>query len=325
MLERVVTTIPSRPAFPRIQRVGVYCRVSSRHDTQLESLGSQISSLCEYVICHGGWKLARLYVDVYTGSKAEQRDQLQRMLSDCQHGMLDIIVVRNVSRLSRDVVETLGITRKLKSLGIEVIFRDDNISSMDEQGELVLTLIASIAQEDNQSRRLNIRWGRQRSAENGTSELYRKKCYGYRTTETGTLEILDSEAMVVRLIFNSYLKGSSVQKICHELESLGFSSPSGKKRWCHHTVEKMLVNEKYYGAVCIGKTYRSDDVAGKLKENNGERNLVWWFDHHEPIISKEMYAQVETERSRRTNMELDENGVKRRKSTRYCSSKTGLL
>lgn len=325
MPERVVITIPSRHVFPRLQRVGVYCRVSSRHDAQLESLGSQISSVCEYVMCHGGWTLAGLYVDVYTGTKSDQRDQLQRMLSDCKHGKLDIIVVRNVSRLSRNVVETLEITRKLKSLGIEVIFRDDNISSMDKQGELVLTLIASISQEDNQSRRLNIRWGRQRSAENGTSELYRKKCYGYRTTKTGTLEILESEATVVRIIFNSYLCGSGVQKICHQLESLGFSSPSGKKHWCHHTIEKMLVNEKYYGAVCIGKTYRSDDVSAKQKENNGERDLLWWFDHHEPIISKEMYAQVEAEKSRRSNIELDENGVKRRKSTRYCSPKTDLL
>ena len=193
---------------------------------------------------------------------------------------------------------------------------------MDKQGELVLTLLASIAQEDNQSRRLNIRWGRQRSAENGTSELYRKQCYGYRTTETGTLEIHDAEAKVVRIIFSSYLNGSSVHKICRQLESLGISSPSGKKQWYHHTIEKMLVNEKYYGAVCIGKTYQSDDVASKLKVNNGERDLVWWFDHHEPIISKEMFVQVASERSRRSNIELDENGAKRRKSIRYCSPKT---
>ena len=321
MPERAVITIPSRPVFPRLQHVGVYCRVSSRHDAQLESLGSQISSMCEYVIRHGGWTLAGLYVDVYTGAKSDKRDQLQRMLSDSQQNKLDVIVVRNVSRLSRNVVETLEITRKLKALGIEVIFRDDNISSMDQQGELVLTLIASIAQEDNQSRRLNIRWGRQRSAENGTSELYRKKCYGY-TTETGILEIHKSEAEVVRIIFSSYLNGSSVHKICRQLESLGISSPGGKKHWCHHTIEKILINEKYYGAVCIGKTFRSDDVTAKLKVNNGERNLVWWFDHHEPIISKEMFTQIAAERSRRSNIELDENGAKRRKSVRYCSPKT---
>ena len=322
MPERAIITIPPRPVLPRLQRAGVYCRVSNRHDAQLESLGSQISSMCEYVIRHAGWTLAGLYVDVYTGAKSDKRDQLQRMLSDCQHGMLDIVVVRNVSRLSRNVLEMLEITRKLKSLGIEVFFRDDNISSMDKQGELVLTLLASIAQEDNQSRRLNIRWGRQRSAENGTSELYRKQCYVYRTIETGTLEIHESEAEVVRSIFSSYLNGSSVHKICRQLESLDIPSLSGKKQWYHHTIEKMLVNEKYYGAVCIGKTYQSDDVASKLKVNNGERDLVWWFDHHEPIISKEMFAQVASERSRRSNIELDENGAKRRKSIRYCSPKT---
>lgn len=272
---------------------------------------------------HGGWTLAGLYADVHTGARSDLRDQLQRMLADCQNGMLDIVVVRTVSRLSRDIAETLTITRKLRALGIEVIFRDDGISSMDKQGELVLTLLAAVAQEDNQSRRFNIRWGCQRCIENGASELYRRKCYGYRTTETGALEILEAEASVVRMIYASYLNGSSVHLICSQLESLGVLSPSGRKQWCHHTVEKMLENEKYYGAVCIGKTYHSSDVAAKRKENKGEHDLIWRFDHHEPIILKEAYALVAEEKARRSNVELDENGVQKRKSTRYSSRRMG--
>ena len=108
------------------------------------------------------------------------------------------------------------------------------------------------------------------------------------------------------------------------MESLGIRSPSGQTNRCWQTVEKMLENEKYYGAICIGKTYRSDDVAAKRKDNKGEPELIWWFDHHETVVSKEIFAQVSEEKARRSNIEYDENGVRRRKSTRYTSPKAVL-
>lgn len=148
-------------------------------DEQLRSIGGQPKYLIDMVIRHSGWIYQGVFIDICTGSRADKRTELQRMLTECRVGLIDMVLVRTVSRLGRNTLDTLNIIRELKDLGIEVLFADDRISTMAVEGELLLTLLAAFAQEDNRNRRMNVLWGVQKCLKDGTSVLYKRKCYGY--------------------------------------------------------------------------------------------------------------------------------------------------
>ena len=167
---------------------------------------------------------------------------------------------------------------------------------------------------------MNIKWGMQKKVHDGSSVLFKKKCYGFSVDDNGELVINEREARVVRWIFQSYLNGNSLLAIQRQLEEAGVQSPSSKKKWGFKSIDGILRNEKYYGAVCIYKTYMSDAVIPKRIINDGDRELVWWLDHHEPIISKQVFVDAMEERERRSNYEVDENGKKKRRSRRFTST-----
>lgn len=311
---------PVRQQPERIKRVAIYCRVSSRIDEQIRSVGAQAKYLIDIAVRHKGWSYEGVYIDICSGSKAENRTELQRMLNHGRLHLIDIILVRTVSRLGRNTLDTLQIAREMVNNGVEIIFVDENISTATADGDLMLTLMAGFAQADNQSRRMNIKWGMQKKVNDGSSVLFKKKCYGFSVDDKGELVIYEPEARVVRWIFQSYLNGNSLLAIQRQLEEAGVQSPSGKKKWGFKSIDGILRNEKYYGAVCIYKTYMSDAVIPQRIINSGDRELVWWVDHHEPIVSKQMLVDVMEERERRSNYEVDENGVKKRRNRRFSST-----
>ena len=315
-----ITRTPVRQRPEQIKRVAVYCRVSSRIDVQIRSVGAQAKYLIDIAVRHKGWSYEGVYIDICSGAKAENRTELQRMLDHGRLHLIDIILVRTVSRLGRNTLDTLQIAREMMDNGIEIIFVDENISTATTDGELMLTLMACFAQTDNQSRRMNIKWGMQKKVNDGTSVLFKKKCYGFSVDDKGELVINEPEARVVRWIFQSYLSGNSLLAMQRQLLEAGVQSPSGKKKWGFKSIDGILRNEKYYGAVCINKTYMSDAVVPKRIINDGDRELIWWVDHHEPIVSKQMFADAMEERERRSNYEVDENGVRKRRSKRFTST-----
>ena len=184
----------------------------------------------------------------------------------------------------------------------------------------MISLYCGVAEGENKSHSENVRWGLKRHAENGTSKLYNKPCYGYRQNDDGDLEIVEDEAAVVRRVYAMYLSGLSIVKIKAALEADNIPSPTGKEQWSKHTLEFMLTNTKYYGTSVIFKTH-TPEYKAKRKANDGEVARYAAEGNNEPIIPEKIFSQVQEERTRRSNIEIGEDGLKKRKSTKYSAKK----
>ncbi|MGX9933636.1 recombinase family protein [Virgibacillus salarius] len=301
---RNVHFIPPRPV-QREKRVGIYCRVSSNSLEQLNSLTNQVSALTRLTASTPNWFLVDTYIDIASGKTGLKRKEFMRMLEDCQLKNLEIIITKNISRFGRDTVEVLESLNKLREYGVRVIFEQEGLDTADTDSELMISIIESIAQAENESRSDNIRWGYKRHAAQGTSKLYNRKCYGYENDEDGLLIIKNEEAKNVRLIFDLYLRGLSIIGIKRELEKLGIKTPTGKEKWSKRTIDVMLSNEKYIGVVRLLN-------AGENQEHYVSE------DNHPAIISKEQFEAVQMEKKNRSNIVKTEDGVKR-KSKKYSS------
>ena len=318
MSERKVTTIPVIPKLEHLRKVGVYCRVSSVQIDQLHSMSAQAFHLTKTVLNSARWRLIDIYLDFHSGLD-DNRPEWQRLINDCKEGVIDTILTKSVSRFGRNTAETISLLRELKAIGVRIIFQNEEIDTSKYESEFLITLIEAYAQEESYNRSENILWGLEKGMKDGTSQLYNRKCFGYQKNENGDLEICPEEAKIVRLIFELYLQGSSILSIIKELESKEILTPSGKKKWCNQTVVKILTNEKYMGNVLLKKTYTDGFPNRKRKKNSGEKHQYLTEQIHPEIISKEIFNAVQEERQKRSNIVIDENGVKKRASKRYCS------
>lgn len=320
--ERVVTKVHLPYMFPPVfRKVGIYCRVSTNLQEQLHSMATQVSFFVKMTSSRYEWNLVDTYLDFHTGSTQAGRLEFLRMLDDCRNKKIDLILTKNVSRFGRNTEEALIALRELKDLGVEVIFQDDNLDTGRMDSELMLSIISAYAEQENTSRRDNQMWSMKKRLEDGSSEIYKRTCYGYISGEKGELRIDPGKAMVVQNIFKWYLDGYSVIGIIKELEQSFTLSPSGKDKWSKHTIEKILRNEKYVGTVTAMKTIT---VQHKRKKNEGEENKYVIENNHPPIITREIFDAVQEEISRRSNIEVDENGQRTRKKNKY-SSKNMLI
>lgn len=297
------------------KRVAIYCRVSTTRGSQEESLDSQKKGLKKIINDNPSWILFKVYTDTESG-KNIYRSGFQEMIFDSYENYFDIILVKSISRFSRNTVDLIDTVNKLRCLGIEVIFNQENISSKDRDSDLVMALSASLAQSESESLSLAIKWGLKRGFESGESKLYTRKCFGYNKSETGELVIDVEQAEVVRRIFDLYLSGYSIDMIIKELAINSIKSPKGKDKWSKRTIQKFLTNEKYIGNVMLGKTYTGTFSNNKQKVNKGEWEKFIIQDAHEPIISISIFEKVQEEIKRRSNIE-GVNGKTRRKSTHY--------
>lgn len=298
--------IPPKPQ-KRDKRIGIYCRVSTNSLEQLQSLAAQVSHLTKITAATPRWLLADVYIDISSSKTGSSRKEFNRMLDDCTSHKLDIIFTKSISRFGRDTVETMEALSKLKSAGVRVIFEQEELDTANTDSDLMISIIESFAQAENESRSENIKWGIKQGAASGTSKLYDRKCYGYKHNEDGKLIIDEETAENVKIIFDLYLRGQSVLGIIKELEKRKISSPTGKEKWCKRTIDVMLSNEKYTGDVRLLKTGKSE-IHYLATDNNPA------------IISKEVFEAVQIEKRRRSNVEKDENGVKR-KSEKYSSKR----
>ena len=302
----IVHLIPTKP-IEREMRVGIYARVSSNSTEQLNSLISQVSALTRLTATATQWLLVDTYIDIATSKTGSSRKGFTRMLEDCHSKNIDIVLTKSISRFGRDTVEVLDALKQFKALNVRVIFEQESLDTADAGDELMISIIASIAQAENESRSDNIKWGIKQRAAQGTSKLYDRKCYGYENDKNGSLIINDLVAKNVQLIFNLYLRGESIVGIISELEKLGIKSPTGKDKWSKRTIDVMLSNEKYIGTVRL--------------LNSGKYEFEYVSTDNNPaIITDAQFKLVQNEKLRRSNVVRGRNG-NRRKDTKYSSKK----
>lgn len=302
----IVHYIPLIPK--REKNVGIYCRVSTNSMEQLQSLTAQVSHLTRLTASMPQWVLSDIYIDIATSKTGSSRKEFHRMLEDCQSLKRDIVITKNISRFGRDTVEILDALNQLRTLGVRVIFEQEELDTANTDSDLMISVIEALAQAENESRSENIKWGIKQRAAAGTSKLYDRKCYGYKHDADGKLVIDEEKAENVKLIFDLYLSGQSVLGIIKELEKRKILSPTGKKKWCKRTIDVMLSNEKYTGNVRLLKDGKSD-VQYLASDNNPA------------IISKENFEAVQIEKGERSNVMRDENGTVKRKGFKYSSKK----
>lgn len=285
--------------------VGIYARVSTSYKAQMDSLSAQVSGLTRLAAAHRIWFVADVFIDVASAKTGSKRSEFNRMINDCEHGNLDIILTKSLSYFERDAKEGLEAIRRIRAAGKRIIFKKDKIDTETVKDELLISIIEACDQAENDWRSENIRLGLKYRAEDGTSGLYNRACYGYKKDKNEML-IIDEEARVVRRIYDWYLEGYSIGGIIDKLEEKKIKTSKGKERWSKRAIESTLTREKYTGDVAIA-------------DSGGLENRYLYKQHHEGIISKEQFEAVQLEMELHSNVEIGENGKARRKSKKYSS------
>lgn len=315
-MERVIERVDFQiPMQPKALRVCAYARVSSGKDAMLHSLSAQVSYYNSLIQTHAGWLYCGVYSDeAITGTKS-QRDGFQRMLASCRAGEIDLIITKSISRFARNTVTLLETVRELKSLGVDVFFEEQNIHTMSADGELMLTILASYAQEESLSASENQKWRIRKAFENG--ELVNLRfLFGYNITASG-IQVNEREAAIVREIFTRFNGGESLSAISRDLNDRGCERTFGGT-WCADRIRNLLSNEKYTGNALLQKQYRKNHIDKKLVPNRGELPMYYAEGTHEPIIDQASFDTAQV----RLN-ELSRQAEKREKPTR--STFSGLI
>lgn len=297
--------IPPMPK--REKRVGIYSCVSTNSAEQLQSLTVQVSHLTRIIAATPQWLFSDVYMDIATNKTGSSRKEFNRMIDDCNNKKLDIVITKSISRFGRDTVEILDALNQLKVLGVRVIFEQEELDTANTDSDLMISIIESLAQAENESRSENIKWGIKQRAASGKSKLYDRKCYGYKHGADGRLVLDEETAKNVKLIFDLYLSGQSVLGIIRELERRKIPSPTRKEKWCKRTIDVMLSNEKYTGDVRL------------LKSRESETQYLS-SDNNPAIVSKETFGAVQIEKAKRSNVSDGEN-EKQRKDRKYSSKR----
>jgi len=316
MSERIIRKIPAKIEVTPYRRVAIYCRVSTDHAAQEESLKAQVDRYQKMVEDKFGWRLVKTYSETASGRNISGRAEFLNLMNDCRAGKIDLIITKSISRFGRNVVDILRNVRELKKYDVEVFFEVENLWTLESTSELMLSIISAVAQEDSAAKSQNIRIGIEHQLANGTSHLYFRPCYGYKKSENGHLAIDEKQAKNVRWIFDLYLHGHSVVSIIRELKKRRIKSPSGNAVWSKRAIETLLANEKYVGDVIVGKTYRDEFPSSKRSINRGEHKVYEATEAHEPIIQREVFDKVQQEHKMRSNIGIDV-GKAVRKTTRY--------
>ena len=311
-------TVPSISIKTKKLRVCAYARVSTDKDDQANSYESQVRYFTEYIKQHSDWTFAGIYADEgISGTNIKKRREFNRMITDAENGLIDLILTKEVSRFTRNTVETLSITLSLKKQGIYVIFMNDNINTADCDGELRLSIMATIAQDESRKTSERVKWGQKRQMEKGV--VFGRDMLGYKV-EGGKLYLNEKEAEIVKLIFHKFTnEGKGTHVIARELREAGIS-PMRVKEWSNTVILRVLRNEKYVGDLCQKKTYTPDYLSHDKKYNRGAEEKVYIKDHHPEIaiIDRDLWDRTQAELERRSPSPEQ----KAKHSNRYwCSGK----
>ena len=299
MADRVVTVIPARRTFSRaaendVKRVAAYARVSTDSDEQMGSVAAQKDYFEKLIQKRPDWVLVGIYADEgISGTSINRREAFNRMIADALDGKIDLIVTKSLSRFARNTVDTLNTIRKLKVEGIGVYFEKEDINTLDGKGEFLITLMSSLAEEESRSISENVKWGKRKRFADGKYYMPYKHFLGYTKGPDGTPVLVEDEAKIIRMIYRAYLCGISTTAIAKLLTQAGIPTPWGLQTWQTSTIESILRNEKYYGAALMQKTYCVDFRTKRQKKNTGELPQYYIENSHEPIITKEIYEEIQ--------------------------------
>ena len=236
-----------------------------------------------------------------TGTRMEQREDFNRMLADCRKGKIDMILTKSLSRFARNTVDCLNTVRILKVKGIGVIFEKENLNTLTEYSEFLITLFSGFAQVESESLSKNVKWGKQKSAEAGNVTFQYKKLLGYRRGEEGKPKIVPKEAETVRRIFRRYLEGANLGDIRKELETDGIPTSEGIKGWSYQVIQNILTNEKYIGDALLLKTYVTNPISKMVVKNLGDQPMYYVENNHPAIVPKEIFNRIKEEMARRAS------------------------
>lgn len=291
--------------------MAAYCRVSTDQLEQLSSYEAQVEYYTTYITTHPDYDLAGIYADEgISGTNTKKREQFNKMIEDCKNGKIDMIITKSISRFARNTLDCLNFVRQLKDLGIGVIFEKENINTLDAKGEVLLSILSSLAQDESRSISENSTWGIRRRFEQGKVAINHTKFLGYDKDEDGNLIINEPQSKIVRRIFKDYLDGKGPNRIARELEEEGVPNWNGKAKWYEGSIRKMLSNEKYKGDALLQKTYTVDYLTKKRVENTGQVPRYYVEDNHPAIIDKDMWEAVQLEMERKKKF-AEKHGFKR--------------
>ncbi|MBM6887507.1 recombinase family protein [Pseudoflavonifractor phocaeensis] len=291
-MPQVITIPPSDPVRARKLRVAAYARVSSSSEDQLNSFAAQNAHYTELITANPEWEFVDVYADKgITGTSAEKRDDFQRLLADCRRGRVDKVLVKSSSRFARNAKECLEAIRELKALGVGVCFEEQGIDTSELAGEFLTAIFAMMDQKESESISDNMRWSYQARMKSGHFSTC-KAPFGYNLVN-GKLEINTEEAPIIRLIFDRYLQGHSMDDIAKEVTEYGVPTRDKRPYWQISSIQYVLRNEKYIGQTLLQKTYATETLPRQRKRNRGEREQYMWKETHPPIISRETFDQVQ--------------------------------
>ncbi|MXO77330.1 recombinase family protein [Paenibacillus sp. OT2-17] len=303
------------------KKVAAYCRVSTDSEEQKESYTNQVNHYTKYIQNNLEWEMADIYADEgITGTSTKNRTHFNRMIQDARNGKLDLILVKSISRFARNTLDLLKYVRELKSLGVAVFFERENINTLDTTGEVLLTILSSLAQDESRNISENSRWGILRGFQNGKVFCNTTRFLGYDKDEHGELVINEPEAEIVRRIYEEYLDGKSYQAIARGLMRDHIKTVTGGDTWWDSSITLILTNEKYYGALLQQKTVTVDFLTHKRIKNKGQEQQYFIEDNHEPIVSKEIFEAVQKEKKRRAKLKGSVMGESKRYSSKYALS-----
>lgn len=290
--------------------IAIYCRVSTGKEDQVNSFEAQQRYFKSYIENKPDWILYNIYADEgITGTCTKNRTQFNKMIQDAQRGFFQIIITKEVSRFSRNILDTIRYTRELKAMGVNVLFLNDGINTFDPDSELRLSIMASIAQEESRKTSQRVVWGQTRQMERGI--VFGRSMLGYDVSD-GIIKINPEGAALVRLIYQKYVdEQMSAGEIAAYLTSKGYPTFTGNKEWNPSVIVKILRNEKYVGDLIQKKTYTSDYLTHEKKINKGEVPFIKLENHHEPIVSRQMWNAAQDKlhnNSRHTRDSKDRTG-----------------
>lgn len=292
--KKMFSSEPLKPTDKR--KVAAYARVSTDQDEQLNSYEAQVDYYTTFISAHDEWSFVGIYTDEgISGTSTARRTGFKRMVADALEGKIDLIVTKSVSRFARNTVDSLTVIRLLKEHGVEVYFEKESIWTFDSKGELLITIMSSLAQEESRSISENITWGQRKRFADGRVSIAYGQFLGYNRSEDGKMVIDEEEAEVVRTIYRLCMLGFSPTAIADYLTEHEISTPSGKERWHASVVRSILRNEKYRGDALLQKTFTIDFLKKKLKVNEGEVPMYYVHEDHEAIIDPYEFELVQAE------------------------------
>lgn len=317
-MARKVTVIPAkkkcqyssvRSSKNGILRVAAYCRVSTEHEEQINSFENQVAYYTDYINGREDYELAGIYADEgITATNTKKRDGFKQMIADCDAGKIDMVITKSISRFARNTKDCLEYSRHLKNLGINVYFEKENINTMDASGELLFTILSSLAQEESRNISDNCKWAIRHNFQKGKPTINTTLFTGYDKDENGNLVINEKQAEVIRYIFKLFEEGLGASQIRTILIDKGIKGLK-TNTWPASVIESMLQNEKYCGDLIMQKTYTVDFLSKRKAVNQGEVDQYFVENNHPAIIPKEEWIAVQMELQRRKEY-MSEVGIK---------------